>query len=599
MISVTVYGGANEIGGNKILVESEDTRVMLDFGRRMGYFNEFFDEFLQPRSKSGIRDYVKLGVLPELDGIYRDFFVNMFSEFPPERVLDEDEFPRAKDYWKCDLKSYDEYTEKEGKPYLDAVFVSHAHFDHIQDISYLSPKIPVYCTEETKLLAKVVTDVSKGGSDHEFFEYGDYEIALKGENYRTLFPGSPEVNKKKYDDTPLKKHDHLDIRFTQRKDIAEERDYMPMRYGEELRLGDIRIKTIKTDHSVPGSCAFVLKEEKNILYTGDIRFHGDEDKTLEHFINQIDSKIDVLIIEGTRIDSERRVTEKDVKDELTMKFQDIEKLIFVDFPWKDLQRFNTVLKASKENGRILVVDPRLAYMLFRFHLKYPSKYPDPRQLDNVAVYKRRQNSMLYSMSDYKKIDAGYLHDWGRNSAKSDENILRIKDKIDQGTATQEEELAWSLAVDHIENGVPAFEIKDSPEKYVLMINFWRMNELFDLSGGNGDLKGSHYVKCMCEPFNEEMQVDENKLINWLDRFKIGYDFTVNEDGNKILERSHVSGHASRPELKEMVKRLLPGVIIPIHTTNPREFVNIASEIESETGHSTEVIIPEEGVRYDL
>ncbi len=588
---MTVYGGANEIGGNKILVESEETRLMLDFGRRMGYFNEFFDEFLQPRSKSGIRDFVKLGILPELDGIYRDFYVKAFSNFPMENALDEDTIHRAEDYWNSRLKSYNEYTENNDKPYLDAVFVSHAHFDHIQDISYLSPKIPVYCTEETKLLAKVVTDVSKSGSDHEFFEYYDYEIGLKGENFRTLFPGSPEVNRKKYESTLLKKHDFLDIEFTLRKDRARDRDYIAMKSGEELRLGNIKITSLETDHSVPGSCAFILDEEKSILYTGDIRFHGDEKKTLEHFLKQIDTKIDIMIIEGTRVDSERMVTEKDVENELKKNFKKIERLIFVDFPWKDLQRFNTVLKAAKENGRTLVVDPRLAYMLFRFHLKYPSKYPDIRDLDNVVVYKRRQDSMLYSESDYKKIDAGYLPDWGRNSAKSDENILRIKDKIDQGKATQEEERAWALAVDHIENGISAFEIRDSPEKYVLMINFWRMNELFDLCDDEIDLSGSHYVKCMCEPFNEEMQVNESKLINWLDHFKIGYDFKVDNDGNKLIKRSHVSGHASRPELKEMIVRLKPKILIPVHTLNPQEFVKIASEIESETGHSMDVIIP--------
>lgn len=598
MLSVTVYGGVNEIGGNKIMVENSETRVMLDFGRSMGYFNEFFDEFLQPRSKSGIRDYVKLGILPGLDGIYRDFFVKTFSDFPIENALDEVTIHRAEDYWRSRLKSYDEYAENNDKPYLDAVLVSHAHFDHIQDISYLSPKIPVYCTEETRLLVKVITDVSKSGSDYEFFEYYDYEIGLKGENYRTLFPGSPEVNRIKHEDTILKKHDFLDIEFTQRKVRAKERDYRIMRYGEELRLGKIKIKTLETDHSVPGSCAFILEEEKNILYTGDIRFHGDEKKTLDHFLKQIDTKIDIMIIEGTRVDSERMVTEKDVENDLKNIFKSVKKLIFVDFPWKDLQRFNTVLEASKENGRTLVVDPKLAYMLFRFHLKYPSKYPDIRGLDNVVVYKRRQDSMLYSESDYKKIDAGYLPDWGRNKAMSDENILRIKEKVDQGIADQQEELAWKLAVDHIENGITAFEIRDDPERYVLMINFWRMNELFDLCDDENDLSGSHYVKCMCEPFNEEMQVDESKLINWLDHFGIGYDCKT-DDGKRLIKRSHVSGHASRPELKEMIKRLKPEKMIPIHTTYPQEFVKLASEIESETGHPIEVIVPEQGDRYDL
>jgi len=592
MVSVTLYGGLDEIGGNKIIVEGEDDhRICFDFGRRMGYFNRFYDEFLQPRSKSGIRDFVKLGVLPSLDGIYRDFFLNIFSEFSMGEALNQEVIEHAQDYWKSDIESYEEYVEKHGKPFLDAVFVSHAHIDHIQDISYLSPEIPIFCSEETKLLVEVMTDVGKGGCEYEFYRYNEYELSLKNDSFRTMFPGSPQIKKKKYDDTPIKEHDFLPIELTYQKQRPMMRNYTAVEYGEKINIGDMWVTPIETDHSVPGSTAFMVEGEKNLLYTGDIRFHGDEEKTLEHFLNQVDKDIDILIIEGTRVDSQRNVTENDVEIELAKKFNQVKKLIFVDFPWKDLKRFSTILKASEANHRTLVVDPRLAYMLFRFHLEHPSVYPNPRELENVAVYKRRQASMLYSESDYKKIDAGYVDFWGRNRAKKDENLIRVKEKIDEGSANEDEIHAWELAMDHIMNGITAYEIRRSPEDYVLMINFWRMNELFDL----GDLKGSHYVKCMCEPFNDEMQVDENKLINWLSHFDIGFDETLDKDGNRMIERSHVSGHASRPELKGMIKKLNPDHIIPVHTENPDEFKNIAKEVD----HDIEVMIPKKGVEYEF
>ena len=31
-VTLTFYGGVNEIGGNKTLLEDEDTRLLLDFG---------------------------------------------------------------------------------------------------------------------------------------------------------------------------------------------------------------------------------------------------------------------------------------------------------------------------------------------------------------------------------------------------------------------------------------------------------------------------------------------------------------------------------------------------------------------------------------
>ena len=60
------------------------------------------------------------------------------------------------------------YTEE--KHAVDAVFVSHAHFDHIQDVSFLDPRIPVICTDKTKTLARAMTDVSPSGVDDQYYE---------------------------------------------------------------------------------------------------------------------------------------------------------------------------------------------------------------------------------------------------------------------------------------------------------------------------------------------------------------------------------------------------------------------------------------------
>ena len=85
-----------------------------------------------------------------------------------------------------------------------------------------------------------------------------------------------------------------------------------------------------------------------------------------------------------------------------------------------------------------------------------------------------------------------------------------------------------------------------------------------------------------------MEIDEEKLMNWLKKFGISY---VTEEENKNhFKRAHVSGHASRPELKELIKRINPGTIIPIHTEHPDEFYKITEEI----GTGIKVIKPEYG-----
>ena len=47
MTSFTFYGGVNEIGGNKILLEDQDTRLFLDFGMSFSLADQYFDRLIR------------------------------------------------------------------------------------------------------------------------------------------------------------------------------------------------------------------------------------------------------------------------------------------------------------------------------------------------------------------------------------------------------------------------------------------------------------------------------------------------------------------------------------------------------------------------
>ena len=67
MTSITLHGAAGEIGGNKILLEDKDTKIFLDFGLSFGKWGNYFTPYLQPRKWSYINDFIKLGLLPDLE----------------------------------------------------------------------------------------------------------------------------------------------------------------------------------------------------------------------------------------------------------------------------------------------------------------------------------------------------------------------------------------------------------------------------------------------------------------------------------------------------------------------------------------------------
>lgn len=66
MTSLTFYGGVNEIGGNKILLQDKDTKVFLDFGKSFSRRATYFEEFLNPRTSNGIVDFLTMGLVPDI-----------------------------------------------------------------------------------------------------------------------------------------------------------------------------------------------------------------------------------------------------------------------------------------------------------------------------------------------------------------------------------------------------------------------------------------------------------------------------------------------------------------------------------------------------
>ncbi|HUS59830.1 MAG TPA: hypothetical protein VMX76_00370 [Nevskiaceae bacterium] len=78
-MKLTFYGGINEIGGNKILLEDKSTRFFLDFGKGFKEAGKYFEEFVNPRVVHGIKDYLELDLIPKLEGLYREDLIEILK----------------------------------------------------------------------------------------------------------------------------------------------------------------------------------------------------------------------------------------------------------------------------------------------------------------------------------------------------------------------------------------------------------------------------------------------------------------------------------------------------------------------------------------
>jgi ribonuclease J len=526
---------------------------------------------------------IRLQILPKIDGIYAPYLVDATVLFENSEVKDKVPVDKAPDYWKlndvcsCNLES----------PAVDAVFVSHAHFDHIQDVSFLDPAIPVYCSEATKILAKVISDVSASHVDDQYYEIRKkMTIKQKSASYKTLCPCECEYTEEKETEKPIIEDKKTKFKFTHECTPR----YRTFQTNSEGQVKGIKYKMIPVGHSLPGACSILLTlpDGKRILYTGDLRFHGINEISIDKYVEEVDGPIYIMITEGTRIDSSEVLTEENIATKISSDIEKAESLILINFGWKDLTRFKTIYSATKKNERTLVISPKLAYLLYEMYFNFPEEYPNPSTMPNLKVYLKREGDLLYSKADYDKFKMGYLHFHGRNQAKSDWNIVRIAEKLGIGgdpnnnanplpdscdAEPYDYKVVYDLATHHLDNGIRAYEIRENPEKYVLMFSYWDANELFDLIPRDSDDHKTQYVCASTEPFNEEMEIDETKFMNWLDFFKVSYESEV-KDEKKIFTRKHVSGHASQSELKELIEKINPTKIIPIHTTKSDLFEDL-------------------------
>ncbi|HVL48928.1 MAG TPA: MBL fold metallo-hydrolase [Candidatus Thermoplasmatota archaeon] len=535
---ITLYGGVNEIGGNKFLVEEGDDRILLDFGMSIGARGNYFEEFLRPRANAILRDLLRLDLLPDVDGIYREDMLTV------ARAATDKDLPESADAWR---------RRNGGRNFVHGILVTHAHVDHFQDLSFVDPQIPVYCSPVTKGMIDAIQDVNGTDIESEISTVRRRELGTSGKG--ATFPDRPTV------DT-----------------TDGVRDIRTLAEQEVHHVGPFSVVPIPVDHSVPGACAFFVKTPsgKRIFYSGDIRFHGRLMDRTSALLKATESlEPDVMLCEGTRIDHDAADNEEGVERGVTELAQEAKGLVVAEFAWKDTTRFDTLQRVASATGRQLLVDPRTAYLLKRLETVpgFPSRSVE--NYDNVGVYLRRKKSMLDEPGDYEKHEAGYLADWGDRSA----DMKKAWKDRDEGYL--------SLGLHHFLNAKRAFDVLDNPDRYIVHLSFWASNELFDLAPP----AGSRWIRCSTEPYSDEMAMDLARQRNWLARFGMEHNVKASKaDADVLVAKTgttHVSGHGGAQDILKLIRNASPGMLVPIHTQEKSldRFAGLAGDVRTFKGRT--------------
>ena len=115
---------------------------------------------------------------------------------------------------------------------------------------------------------------------------------------------------------------------------------------------------------------------------------------------------------------------------------------------------------------------------------------------------------------------------------------------------------------NLPNAWRADKIKKEQSKVTCTLNFFSIDELLDISPEPNSI----YIHSTREPFNDEMEIDYQRLESWLEHFSLN------------IFQSHCSGHAYADDLFDLVRQINAKTIFFVHTEHPNGFSNVVNNL---------------------
>lgn len=519
-VTLTGFGGVEEIGGNAFLLDDGRSRILLDVGKRFGSdqmlgsgarpgWNDYFDEYLRPRTFRYVQDLQTLGLVPNILGLYRQ---DLGGDLAPTSV--------------------------------DAVVVSHAHMDHAGLLGLVRPEIPVLAAPDCQAILGSIQQTGVARPEGEFLRTKAKGVGRKKDGGLTADP--------RFADGPGRRFDT----------------------GSGGDTGSWQVEHFAVDHSIPGARATILSgREGTVAYTGDFRLHGRNRQLTEKFLERA-GDIQVLVTEGTNVhgghdgghahakstDQETSVEAK-IEEAIRREEARVGRTGFVgiSYPPRDLDRFYSIWQVARRLGRRFVISPRQAHLLDSLRAAGRAELPDPRADLSLAVhFEAKGKGLILREADRKVRLAG-----------ADLKVEELQLDLDghQALVTSEYE-AWEVPFLRAPTRVSAPDLSREPSAYLFSINFWSITELLDIFPDHTKANGL-YIHSQTQPFNDDMLQDERKLGRWL--------------GLYGLDRvdAHVSGHLGDADLHWAIDEVRPRILVPVHTLAA---ATTAERYQARSGH---------------
>jgi ribonuclease J len=297
-------------------------------------------------------------------------------------------------------------------------------------------------------------------------------------------------------------------------------NFNTFRTGQCVRCGSVEINPVHVDHSIPGAYGFIVHTSNgSFAYTGDFRHHGAKSEMTDDFVEKAsEAEVETIVTEATNMTGASVSSEGEVENKLDAIVGQADGIVLAEFAYADVDRFNSFYRVAKKNKRCLAISLRQAYLLECLCADEGLKLP----------------------------------------SLSDENILLFRKSKTTSYKWEKE-----LVEKYPEKVKGAFELSKQQCNVVLAMSFYDLEELVEIRPN----AGSCYVLSASEPFNEEMEIDFERLMNWLDHYGLPQ------------YHIHVSGHMMPLQLKSTLEKIDAKTIFPVHTENALLFSRFMRKVK--------------------
>jgi len=354
--------------------------------------------------------------------------------------------------------------------------------------------------------------ISHGHMDHSaYLSFIKREIPVYcGETTRIILQAFGEIRK-------------TDLEFNV--DGIEFKDF---RTGKTVNVGGLQVEPIHVDHSVPGAYGFIIHTSSGaVVYTGDFRVHGAKPEMTREFVEKAKEAEPIAVItEATNMTGATVSSEAEVERKLNHIVEQADGIVLAEFASTDVDRLNSFHRVAKKNGRCLAVSLRQAYLMDA--LRIDRRLNIPRLEDeNILIFRKSKKSI-----EGKER----LRNWEK------ELLERYSSKV-----------------------VDSEQVSKQQCEIILTMSFYDLEQLVEIQ----PKPGSCYISSSSEPFNEEMEIDYEKLVNWLRHYGLPQ------------YHVHVSGHIMPLQLKAILEEIGAKTIFPVHTENAELFAKFMQDSKSQ------------------